>query len=99
MPHSDPQNPVLLLWPYYNRWSDQSRDGISERDNLRIRSGPPARHQAGSAGGRAGDQPQDGPDGESCTNWHVTMFFDDNAGTYTIGTPAAGYQASHQACS
>jgi len=27
------------------------------------------------------------------------MFFDDNAGTYTIGTPAAGYQASHQACS
>ena len=43
-------------------------------------------------------QPQDGPEGESCTNWHVTMFFDDNAGTYTIGAPATGYQASYQAC-
>lgn len=30
-------------------------------------------------------QPQDGPDGESCTNWQVTMFFDDNAGAFTIG--------------
>ena len=44
-------------------------------------------------------QPQDGPGGESCTNWHVTMFFDNNAGTYTIEAPAAGYQASYQACS
>jgi hypothetical protein len=43
-------------------------------------------------------QPQDGPGGESCTNWHVTMFFDDHAGTYTIAAPAAGYQASYQAC-
>ena len=43
-------------------------------------------------------QPQDGPDGESCTNWQVTMFFDDNAGTYTIGAPPAGYRASYQAC-
>ena len=34
-------------------------------------------------------QPQDGPQGESCTNWQVTMFFDDPAGTYTIGAPAA----------
>ena len=26
-------------------------------------------------------QPQDGPEGESCTNWHVTMYFDGSAGT------------------
>jgi hypothetical protein len=44
-------------------------------------------------------QPQDGPSGESCTNWQITMFFDGNAGTYTIGAPAAGYAASYQACS
>ena len=44
-------------------------------------------------------QPQDGPDGESCTNWHVTMFFDGSAGSYTIGAPPAGYHASYQACS
>ena len=43
-------------------------------------------------------QPQDGPDGESCTNWHVTMFFDDHAGSYTLGTPPADYHASYQAC-
>jgi hypothetical protein len=43
-------------------------------------------------------QPQDGPDGESCTNWQVMMFFDDDAGTYTIGTPPADYRASYQAC-
>ena len=43
-------------------------------------------------------QPHDGPDGESCTNWHVTMFFDDNAGTYTIGAPPGDYRASYQAC-
>jgi hypothetical protein len=39
-------------------------------------------------------QPQDGPDGESCTNWHLTMFFDDRAGTYTLGAPPADYHAS-----
>ena len=44
-------------------------------------------------------QPQDGPDGESCTNWHLTMFFDDRAGTYTLGAPPADYHASYQACS
>ena len=44
-------------------------------------------------------QPQDGPDGESCTNWHVTMFFDGSAGNYTIGALPAGYHASYQACS
>ena len=43
-------------------------------------------------------QPQDGPDGESCTNWQVTMFFHDNAGTCTIGAPPADYSASFQAC-
>ena len=43
-------------------------------------------------------QPQDGPEGESCTNWQVTMFFDGQAGTHTIGAPAAGYHASYQAC-
>jgi hypothetical protein len=44
-------------------------------------------------------QPQDGPEGESCTNWRVTMYFDGNAGTYTIGVPPNGYKASYQACS
>ena len=44
-------------------------------------------------------QPQDGPGGESCTNWHLTLFFDAQAGTYTIGTPPADYHASYQSCS
>jgi hypothetical protein len=44
-------------------------------------------------------QPQDGPDGESCTNWQVTMYFDGSARTYTIGAPPNGYKASYQACS
>ena len=43
-------------------------------------------------------QPQDGPDGESCTDWHVMMFLDSKAGTYTIGAPLNGYKASYQAC-
>jgi hypothetical protein len=43
-------------------------------------------------------QPHDGPEGESCTNWQVTMFFDGDAGTYTIGAPPADYHASYQAC-
>jgi hypothetical protein len=43
-------------------------------------------------------QPADGPGGESCTNWHLTMFFDDRAATYILGTPPAGYRASYQAC-
>jgi len=43
-------------------------------------------------------QPQDGPEGESCTNWHVTMYFDGSGGTYTIGAPPNGYKAAYQAC-
>ncbi|MGH3120953.1 MAG: hypothetical protein ACRDND_07945, partial [Streptosporangiaceae bacterium] len=43
-------------------------------------------------------QPRDGPNGESCTQWQVTMFFDSTAGTWTIGAPPAGYRASYQAC-
>jgi hypothetical protein len=43
-------------------------------------------------------QPQDGPEGESCTNWHVTMYFDGSAGTYAIGAPPNGYKAAYQAC-
>jgi hypothetical protein len=43
-------------------------------------------------------QPQDGPDGETCTNWHVTMYFDVSAGTYTIGAPPNGYKAAYRAC-
>ena len=43
-------------------------------------------------------QPQDGPDGESCTNWRVTMYFDGSAGTYAIGAPPNGYKAAYQAC-
>jgi hypothetical protein len=43
-------------------------------------------------------QPQDGPEGESCTNWHVTVYLDDGAGTYTIGAPPNGYKAAYRAC-
>ena len=43
-------------------------------------------------------QAQDGPDGQTCTDWQVTLFFDGTAGTWTIGAPAAGYRASYQAC-
>jgi hypothetical protein len=43
-------------------------------------------------------QPQDGPDGESCTSWQVTMFFDYDGANYTIGRPPGYYRASHQAC-
>jgi hypothetical protein len=43
-------------------------------------------------------QPEDGPEGESCTTWHVTMYFDGSAGTYTIGAPPNGYKAAYQAC-
>jgi hypothetical protein len=43
-------------------------------------------------------QPQDGPEGESCTTWRVTMYFDGSAGTYTIGAPPNGYKAAYQAC-
>jgi hypothetical protein len=44
-------------------------------------------------------QPQDGPEGQTCTDWHVSMYFDGNAGSYTIGAPPNGYKASYQACS
>ncbi len=43
-------------------------------------------------------QPQDGPGGESCTHWHMTMYFDDHGGNYTISAPPAYYHASYQAC-
>jgi hypothetical protein len=43
-------------------------------------------------------QPQDGPEGESCTNWHVTMYFDGSAGTYSIEAPPNGYKAAYRAC-
>jgi hypothetical protein len=43
-------------------------------------------------------QPQDGPEGESCTTWRVTMYFDGSAGTYTIGAPPNGYKAAYHAC-
>jgi hypothetical protein len=44
-------------------------------------------------------QPQDGPDGESCTSWHLTMFFDEHGRSYTIGAPPGDYHAAYQACS
>ncbi len=44
-------------------------------------------------------RPQDGPGGESCTDWQVMMFFDGSAGTFTIGAPLNGYKASYRACS
>jgi hypothetical protein len=43
-------------------------------------------------------QPQDGPEGETCTNWHVTMYLDGSAGTYTLGAPLNDYKAAYQAC-
>ena len=63
-----------------------------------ITTGPDGR-QAADVTFTSQQQPQDGPDGESCTNWHVTMYFDGSAGTYTIGAPPNGYKASYQACS
>lgn len=43
-------------------------------------------------------QPEDGPGGESCTKWRVTLFFDTSTATYTIDTPPASYHAIYQAC-
>lgn len=43
-------------------------------------------------------QPEDGPGGESCTNWQVILFFDTSTATYTIDTPPASYHAIYQAC-
>jgi hypothetical protein len=43
-------------------------------------------------------RPQDGPDGESCTQWQMTIFFDGTGGNWTIGAPPSGYRASYQAC-
>jgi hypothetical protein len=43
-------------------------------------------------------QPQDGPNGQSCKDRHVTLFFDGSGGNYTIGALPAAYQASYQAC-
>jgi hypothetical protein len=43
-------------------------------------------------------RPQDGPGGESCTDWHMTMFFDDHGGSYTLSAPPDSYHASYQAC-
>jgi len=63
-----------------------------------ITTGPDGR-QAADVTFTSRQQPQDGPDGESCTNWRVTMYFDGSAGTYTIGAPPNGYKASYQACS
>lgn len=59
----------------------------------------PGGHPAADVTFTSRPQPKDGPDGESCTNWQVTMFFDGSAGSYTIGAPPTGYHASYQACS
>ena len=63
-----------------------------------ITTGPDGR-QAADVTFTSRQQPQDGPDGESCTNWRVTMYFDGSAGSYTIGAPPNGYKAAYQACS
>jgi len=63
----------------------------------RITTAPDGRPEAGVTF-TSRQQPQDGPSGESCTDWQITMFFDGNAGTYTIGAPPAGYAASYQPC-
>ncbi len=42
--------------------------------------------------------PTDSPDHLACTHWTITLYLQPAAGTYVIGVPPAGYQASHQAC-
>ena len=63
-----------------------------------IRTGPDGR-QAADVTYTSRQQPQDGPDGETCTNWRVTMYLDGNAVNYTIGAPPNGYKSAYQACS
>jgi hypothetical protein len=62
-----------------------------------ITTGPDGR-QAADVTFTSRQQPQDGPDGETCTNWWVTMYLDGNGGSYTIGAPPNGYKAAYQAC-
>ena len=63
-----------------------------------ISTGPDGR-QAADVTFTSRQQPQDGPDGETCTHWRVTMYLDGNAGSYTIGAPPNGYKSAYQACS
>ena len=88
--------------PGYAMTASQFQTGF-ESTGIRTCSSP------GSAAGRTGagrqrdlyhrQQPNDGPEGESCTNWRVMMFLDGSAGAYTIGAPLNGYKAAYQACS
>jgi hypothetical protein len=63
-----------------------------------ISSGPDGR-PAVNVSFTSRQRPNDGPEGETCTNWRVMMFLDGSAGTYTIGAPLNGYKAAYQACS
>jgi hypothetical protein len=42
--------------------------------------------------------PADSPDHLSCTRWTITLYLQPAAGTYLVGVPRAGYQASHRSC-
>ncbi len=42
--------------------------------------------------------PADSPDQSACTRWAITLYLERAGGSYVIGPPPVGYQASHQAC-
>jgi hypothetical protein len=89
--------------PGYAMTASQFQTGFeSTRDSdvliTGISSGPDGR-PAVNVTFTSRQQPNDGPEGESCTNWRVMMFLDGSAGAYTIGAPLNGYKAAYQACS
>jgi hypothetical protein len=42
--------------------------------------------------------PADSPDHLACTRWTITLFLQPTAGSYLIGVPPTGYQASQRSC-
>lgn len=40
----------------------------------------------------------DGPDGQTCTNWHIALFLQAEAGRAVIGAPPPEYRADYWAC-
>ncbi len=53
---------------------------------------------AAIAGFISHQSPTDSPDHSACTRWTITLYLEPVAGTYLIGVPPAGYQASQQPC-
>ncbi len=42
--------------------------------------------------------PADSPDQSACTHWTITLYLEQAGGSYVIGPPPIGYQASHAGC-